>query len=431
MNVLILTPDAVGSTLLQRLITIYMQFHKYDRPVINIHELSNGIGKYYNSRFCQDVLGKKQTEWAYHQQLKEIVELLSGADHYKTGRLAHYHIKNRKDSLSDQIPFYQYLNDNFYIISCRRHNVFEHALSWCLSKITKKLNVYSGDEKINNFFDLYRNGIDIDPGSLIQTLNAYRDYVNWCNDHFNVANYFYYDEHLPQIEKYILGLPIFGQQNRLTWKESFGINFDDWNRCHYLDGDLGTLALDHPEIFHRINDKSSIKGLNVSTDDMNFLIAYQRAAEPEWPQIKSIEEYQNLPNDIKQKMEKIAVVPDSATDLVVNQTSLKDLLPATHQDFYNNNKKFYESSMTTLVDMVSSGILMSTPPVKKQTLAEKKHIIKNYKYLLKVYNQWITLNPEMGNVLDEEILDKFADIERARWNPAVTEIALTAQQKNN
>ena len=56
MNVLILTPDAVGSTLLQRLITIYMQFHSYDRPVINLHELTNGLVKYHNEKFNQEVL---------------------------------------------------------------------------------------------------------------------------------------------------------------------------------------------------------------------------------------------------------------------------------------------------------------------------------------------------------------------------------------
>ena len=42
MNVLVLTPDAVGSTLIQRLLTIYMQLNQFDRPVINLHELSKG-----------------------------------------------------------------------------------------------------------------------------------------------------------------------------------------------------------------------------------------------------------------------------------------------------------------------------------------------------------------------------------------------------
>ena len=132
MNVLILTPDAVGSTLLQRLITIYMQFHTYDRPVINLHELTNGLVRYHNDHFNQEVLGKKDGKWGYYQSLEQVVELLDSVDHYKTSRLAHYHIRNRRDALADQIPFYRYLNENFYIISCRRHNIFEHALSWCL-----------------------------------------------------------------------------------------------------------------------------------------------------------------------------------------------------------------------------------------------------------------------------------------------------------
>ena len=128
MNVLILTPDAVGSTFLQRVLTIYMQLHNFDRPVINLHELTNGIAKYYNPELGQEVLGKKQDKWGYYQSLEQVVEILSSVDHYKTSRLALYHIKNRGDSLADQVQFYQYLRDNFYIISCRRENLFEHAI---------------------------------------------------------------------------------------------------------------------------------------------------------------------------------------------------------------------------------------------------------------------------------------------------------------
>ena len=138
MNVLILTPDAVGSTLLQRLVTIHMQFQGFNRPVINLHELTNGLIKYYNPVFDQDVLSKP-TQWGYHQTLQEVVELLSSVDHYKTSRLAHYHIRNRQDPIASQVPFYNYLNENFLIVACRRRNVFEHAVSYTLSKITKKL----------------------------------------------------------------------------------------------------------------------------------------------------------------------------------------------------------------------------------------------------------------------------------------------------
>jgi hypothetical protein len=433
MNVLILTPDAVGSTLLQRLITIYMQFHQYDHPVINLHELTNGLVKYHNDKFNQDVLGKKEGQWGYHQSLKEIVELLNSVDHYKTSRVAHYHIKNRQDSMVDQIPFYQYLNDNFYIISCRRHNVFEHALSWCLSKITKKLNVYSDTEKIDSFFELYRDGIELDPNSLIQTLNAYRDYVAWCNNHFNVASYFYYEEHLPHIEQYILNLPIFSQQTqKLTWQDNFGIEFDQWNLCHYITSDLGTLALNHPEKFAQLADHTKI--IKIATSDKMFLMSYQQVADPSWPSISSIEEYKNLPAHIRNEVEvkhKLVLSTDTA---LVNRNilpqALIELLPEEHQDFLNQHQPAYNTSMNYIAQMINTGLMINPPPIKKQTLAEKKHIIKNYQHLLTVYNQWIEHNPDMGRPLTNDTLDQFANVEKIRWTPSSSGLVVSAEQNS-
>ena len=420
MNVLILTPDAVGSTLLQRLITIYMQFHNYDRPVINLHELTNGLVKYHNEHFGHDVLGKKADKWGYYQSLEQVVELLGSVDHYKTSRLAHYHIRNRQDSLAQQIPFYQYLNDNFYIISCRRHNVFEHALSWCLSKVTKKLNVYSGDEKIDTFFDLYKTGIDIDPNSLIQTLNAYRDYVKWCNDHFNVASYFYYDEHLPRIEKYILNLPIFSQQTKsLSWQDNFDIDFDTWNQCRYIESDLGTLALDQPEKFAQLTNSAEITKKNISMHQL-FLTGYQDVADPSWPSISTVAEYKNLTVQIRDEVEK-------KHGLSVPTHPLSKWLPVDHQNFLDQHQHKYQTALTNISTMVASGIIMGPPPVKKQTLAEKKHIIKNYNHLLEIYNQWIVLNPNIGLALEESTLDQFAQAEKDRWNPVSSSVALFDQ----
>jgi hypothetical protein len=408
-----------------------MNFHQYDRPVINLHELTNGLVKYYNATFAQEVLGKKEGSRGYHQSLEQIVELLNSTDHYKTSRLAHYHIRNRQDSLEQQIPFYQYLNDNFYIISCRRHNVFEHALSWCLSKITKKLNVYSGAEKIDTFFDLYKTGIDIDPNSLIQTLNAYSSYLKWCNDHFNVASYFYYDEHLPCIEKYILGLPIFSKQTKLlSWQDNFDMDFDTWNQCRYIESDLGTLALDHPMNFTQLADQT--KTIKISIGDQLFLAGYQRVADPSWPSISTIDEYKNLPLHIRNEVEEKHGLSLSTGTALVNQTKLtqplSELLPTDHQNFLDQHQHKYQTALTDISNMVETGVLVSPPPVKKQTLAEKKHIIKNYNHLLEVYNQWIVLNPDIGLPLEESTLDQFAQAERARWIPSSSSIVLAAEQ---
>lgn len=178
MNTLILTPDAVGSTFLQRLITIYMQFHEFDQPVINLHELTNGLEEFYSSDFNQMILDKpRDRQWGYYQTLQEIVNRLSSAKHYKTARLAEYHMKSRKDPRPDQLSFYQYLDENFFIISCRRRNLFEHALSWGLNKITKKLNVYSPREKIDSFYNIYRNKVVLDLTAFEQSLNRYRSYL--------------------------------------------------------------------------------------------------------------------------------------------------------------------------------------------------------------------------------------------------------------
>ena len=57
MNVLILTPDRVGSTLLQRLITVYANLNENQQPLtINLHELTNGLVSYHNDITQQKLL---------------------------------------------------------------------------------------------------------------------------------------------------------------------------------------------------------------------------------------------------------------------------------------------------------------------------------------------------------------------------------------
>jgi hypothetical protein len=357
MNVLILTPDAVGSTLLQRLITIYMQFYDFDRPVINLHELTNGLRKYHNTTFDQEMLGKPNTTWGYFQTLQEIVEMLSSVDHYKTSRLAYYHIKNRQDSQGDQVQFYRYLNDNFYIIACRRHNVFEHAMSMSLNKITKKINVYSAEEKIDSFFEIYRNGIEIDIDNFVYALD------------FNVATHFHYEKNLPNIENYILDLPIFaGKSKRVSWHDHYGIEFNDWNRCHYYNSDIGTVALTRPEEFAQLTHQSSN-------------------------------------------------APSSGTSIALQ--SIRSLMTPDQMDFFSKHQNQYHSTSTQIQQLCQQGIMVSPPPIKKQTLAEKRYIIKNFDQLLDLYNEWIIYNPNIGIPMEMSTLEKLSTVERQYWKPPI------------
>lgn len=368
MNVLILTPDRVGSTLLQRLITVYMLGNSFDRPVINLHELTNGIMRYYSPVFNSEVLGKPNSStWGYHQSLEKITELLSSVDHYKTSRLAHYHIRRRQDSIAQQTPFYQYLNDNFFVISARRQNLLEHALSWCIQVHSKKLNVYSHQEKINTFYNLYKNPITVQAQGLIVYLNAYRDYLNWVDQHFSVGSYFHYEKDLPQIEKYILNLPIFDNTPRLDWKDTFGIDFDTWNRCHYLLSDLSGIS-------------------------------------------------QQLEHNSPQSLEYDAVRSAANTQLKpVQQQQLVSSLNSADQQYLLAHGAQYKTVYESMDQLVKDKILVTPVPIKLQTMTEKRLIIKNFSECVNWYNEWVLQN-NIGETYTHEHLSVSMQKELLSWH---------------
>lgn len=378
MNVLILTPDAVGSTLLQRLLTIYMQFHKFDQPVINLHELTNGIAKFYSSEFNRELLSRRG-KWGYYQSLPEVVDLLESVDHYKTARLAQYHIQHRQDSIADQLPFYQYLNDNFFIIACRRENLFEHALSHAFNAVTKKLNVYNPLEKIDSFYRLYRSGVEIQAEQIYSALDRYRDYLAWVDCYFSVGSYFVYEKQLPQIEKYILGLPVFGEQNALlSWEENFNIDFKNWNLCHYYNSDIGSLALGNSNELLRLENQSTAQ-----LDKSNAVSLLQSA------------------------------------------------LPPAHQSFLNTHNSQYAQVQQSIDTMQSLGILPTGVPIKKQTLAEKMHIIRNLDQCVEAFNHWVDNNPGITAPVTAEEMHQQAQDEYAQlWDSSKLSISAPQQQQS-
>lgn len=368
MNVLILTPDAVGSTLLQRLITIYMQFHAFDKPVINLHELTNGLIKYYSPEFNRELLGKSRdlnAHRGYYQSLDDIISLLESVDHYKTSRLAQYHIRNRNDPIEKQIPFYRYLDENFYVISCRRKNIFEHALAWGLTKSYRRLNFYDHDHKIETLLQLYIKPVEVDVIGFENQLEGYADYISWC-DHFTVSSYFIYEDHIPNIENYILKLPIFPTPSRqLTWNSVFGMSFDDWNHMHYFRSDIGSLALSSPEKLKQLSIEIGKKD-NSITD------------------VKSNMVYSNLNHK--------------------------------RQQFISNNIHLYETIDVSIKKMVELGIIPSSLPIKRQTLREKQLLIKNFDRCLEIYNDWILSNQNLGQPIDPRDLESMINNEKGFWD---------------
>ena len=106
MNYLVLTPDGVGSTILQRLITMTLYLENHN--VQNTHELTNGIE-------LDNGIAVKNPNLKYSQSLGEIANILHGSQAQTTlvSRLAKYHMDNREDLANDRQDFYKLLNGHF------------------------------------------------------------------------------------------------------------------------------------------------------------------------------------------------------------------------------------------------------------------------------------------------------------------------------
>lgn len=360
MNVVILTPDGVGSTLLQRALTIQMILSDFDKPVINLHELTNGLSSYYSHELGAMVLCKNFS-LKYNQSLSEIADLLSSHDHYKTTRLAHYHILRRNDSFEDQKQFYNYLNENFFIISARRKNLLEYGLSWCLRNIHKKLNVYSSEEKIISFFEMYKDPVNVDIEIFVNHLEDYKNYIIWAEQHFDTGSNYYYETHLPQLENYILNLPIFAGKIKNKWEDAFEISFQNFNKCHKSLSDIGAIALENNN------------------------------------------EIKLLPFDQKDRKENLE-------NIIVSK------LPSNIQTFVSKHELNYRKTQKSIQHLVKLGIMITGLPVKKHTFAEKRFIIKNFNECVTAYNDWISYNSNLGEPIYPNMLQLGLDKDNAIWS---------------
>ena len=360
MNVVILTPDSVGSTLLQRTITVQMLLSDFDKPVINLHELTNGLTSHYSPDLQSMVLGK-DFKLGYSQSLNTIVQLLEAHDHYKTSRLAHYHLIRRQDSLEDQKNLYRHLNRNFFIIMAKRTNLLDYALSWALRNISKKINVYSSSEKVYSLVEMYKDPVTIDIERLTNHLDDYKKYVDWANINFDINSTFYYEQHLPNLENYILNLPIFSNKQKRSWHDAFNISFTDFNKCHKSVSDIGALALTKPD------------DIKLLTHDKN----------------------------------------DSTIDL--EETIIKNL-PASTQTYLSVHKQNYKKTHKAIDHLVKLGLLVTNIPVKKHTFAEKKLVVKNFSDCINAYNVWVQKNPNLGEPIESNTLQLCHESDNTIWS---------------
>lgn len=218
-NYLVLTPDGMGSTYLQRLLTVYLNLVGYDYT--NTHELLYGLE-------LVDGCLKKNFSFGYSQSVIEIVNLLKANTSNIVSRVAEYHVRYRQQERSeDYRSFYEQCNEVFPVqIMCMR-DPFEYALSWGIRNISGKLNVYSIKERI----DTHPENINytVDHAFFTQKLRNYNDYIYWCKDNFNITHIVHYNDlqsKADEVLRNITGLDC-------NFSELAGISIEDYNRVFY------------------------------------------------------------------------------------------------------------------------------------------------------------------------------------------------------
>jgi hypothetical protein len=79
-------------------------------------------------------------------------------------------------------------------------------------------------------------------------------------------------------------------------------------------------------------------------------------------------------------------------------------------------KPGYALAQKTIDQMINLGIIINGPPIKKQTLGEKRKIIKNFDQLIEAYNTWTEKNSNICTPINSESLVTQAKEESNFWS---------------
>jgi hypothetical protein len=238
--------------------------------------------------------------------------------------------------------------------------------------------------------------VTLDPAAFERQLDAYKLYIIWSEQHFDIASYFNYEQDVPRLEQYILDLPVFSSQaDRVTWDQNFGISFNDWNKMHYARSDLNSLALGSP----RDLKKSILEHTNTVTH-------YQQHAPEQWPTVNSLNDMDNLPTEVKQQW----------AQHVIQREGVVSLLSKPRQQALAQFKHGYNQAQETITQMIDLGIIINGPPIKKQTLSEKQKTIRNFEQLIEIYNNWALAYPDIASPLSDQDLSDKNRTESEFWN---------------
>jgi hypothetical protein len=250
-------------------------------------------------------------------------------------------------------------------------------------------------EKVDTFYDMYKSGINLDAAVFERQLTAYKNYITWSEQYFDIGTYFNYEKDIPRLEQYILNLPVFLlQTQQITWDQNFGHSFNDWNQMHYIRSDPGVLSCLPAQAAEKLL-------LNISDP----VVDYQQHSLPQMPAVHSAADLAALSEDVVKIW----------TRDVISRTGIVPFLDSEKQQKLAPYQSGYALAKTTIDQMVRLGIMVSGPPIKKQTMNDKHQMIKNFDELVDVYNSWIDQNPGIGEPVDHDTIQNQISAESDFW----------------
>jgi hypothetical protein len=83
-------------------------------------------------------------------------------------------------------------------------------------------------------------------------------------------------------------------------------------------------------------------------------------------------------------------------------------------------KPGYALAQKTINQMIELGIMINGPPIKKQTLTEKRKIIKNFDALVEVYNKWASCNTDIASPMTDQTFEDCTQTEDQFWKSIIT-----------
>jgi hypothetical protein len=170
---------------------------------------------------------------------------------------------------------------------------------------------------------------------------------------------------------------------------------------HYARSDLSSLMLD-----------SDNKIGQLILDLPESVAYYQQKSPINWPAITKSQDINMLPATIKKQF----------TQDYICQEGIFSLLPQERQSELSFAKQGYVEAQKTIDQMIKLGIVISGPPIKKQTLAEKAKIVKNFDQLTEIYNQWAINNPDIATPIADQDVSTQVQQENQFWHKSTVDL---------